>query len=35
VYEKFLEKPNSKKAHELLHTHYMKRSLVDGKVINE
>jgi NADH-quinone oxidoreductase subunit G len=35
VYEKFLEKPNSEKAHKLLHTHYFKRSLVDGKVLPE
>jgi len=35
LYEKFLEKPNSEKAHKLLHTHYNKRSPVDGKVINE
>ncbi|MFA5615390.1 MAG: NADH-dependent [FeFe] hydrogenase, group A6 [Syntrophorhabdaceae bacterium] len=33
VYEKFLEKPNSEKAHKLLHTHYYKRSAVDGKVL--
>jgi NADH-quinone oxidoreductase subunit G len=35
VYEKFLGEPNSKKAHQLLHTHYFKRSSVDGKVIAE
>ena len=35
LYENFLEKPNSEKAHKLLHTHFMKRSPVDGKVINE
>jgi NADH-quinone oxidoreductase subunit G len=35
VYEKFLGEPNSKKAHKLLHTHYFKRSAVDGKVIAE
>ena len=35
VYEKFLGKPNSEKAHKLLHTHYSKRSPVDGKIINE
>jgi len=34
VYEKFLEKPNSEKAHNLLHTHYYKRSKVDGKIIS-
>jgi NADH-quinone oxidoreductase subunit G len=33
IYEKYLEQPNSKKAHHLLHTHYYKRSKVDGKVI--
>ena len=33
VYEKFLEKPNSEKSHKLLHTHYYKRSTVDGKVL--
>jgi NADH-quinone oxidoreductase subunit G len=35
VYEKFLEKPNSEKSHKLLHTHYYKRSTVDGKVLPE
>ncbi len=35
VYEKFLGKPNSEKSHKLLHTHYFKRSTVDGKVIPE
>ena len=35
VYEKFLGEPNSEKAHQLLHTHYFKRSTVDGKVIAE
>ncbi|HPU29257.1 MAG TPA: NADH-dependent [FeFe] hydrogenase, group A6 [Syntrophorhabdaceae bacterium] len=35
IYERYLEKPNSKKAHHLLHTHYFKRSIIDGKVINE
>jgi NADH-quinone oxidoreductase subunit G len=33
VYEKYLEKPNSEKAHKLLHTHYYKRSTVDGKIL--
>ncbi|HOW54621.1 MAG TPA: NADH-dependent [FeFe] hydrogenase, group A6 [Syntrophorhabdaceae bacterium] len=33
IYEKFLEKPNSEKAHKLLHTHYYKRSAVDGKIL--
>jgi hypothetical protein len=27
VYEEFLEKPGSKKAHQPLHTHYEKRKL--------
>ncbi len=35
VYEKFLGEPNSEKAHKLLHTHYFKRSNIDGKVISE
>ena len=35
VYEKFLGQPNSKKAHQLLHTHYFRRSNIDGKVISE
>ena len=35
LYEKFLEKPNSEKAHHLLHTHYSPRSKVDGKVVKE
>ena len=35
LYEKFLEKPNSEKAHHLLHTHYNARSKVDGKVVKE
>ncbi|MDD5644253.1 MAG: NADH-dependent [FeFe] hydrogenase, group A6 [bacterium] len=29
LYEDFLEKPNSHKAHELLHTHYLKRKRFD------
>jgi NADH-quinone oxidoreductase subunit G len=33
LYERFLEKPNSEKAHKLLHTHYYKRSTVDGKIL--
>ena len=33
LYEKYLTQPNSKKAHHLLHTHYDKRSKMDGKVI--
>jgi iron-only hydrogenase group A len=35
VYEKFLGKPNGEKAHKLLHTHYYKRSTVDGKILQE
>lgn len=35
IYEKFLGTPNSEKSHQLLHTHYHKRSKVDGKVIAE
>jgi len=35
VYDKFLEKSNSDKSHKLLHTHYFKRSTVDGKVLPE
>ena len=31
IYKDFLEKPNSHKAHELLHTHYNKRSFYDVK----
>jgi NADH-quinone oxidoreductase subunit G len=33
LYEKYLTQPNSEKAHHLLHTHYNKRSKMDGKVI--
>jgi iron-only hydrogenase group A len=35
LYEKFLGKPNSEKSHTLLHTHYYKRSTVDGDIIAE
>ena len=35
LYEKFLKKPNSEKAHHLLHTHYSARNLADGKVTKE
>lgn len=35
VYENFLGKPNGEKAHKLLHTHYNKRSTVDGKILLE
>jgi iron only hydrogenase large subunit-like protein len=31
IYEEFLEKPNSRKAHELLHTHYVDRGLFNKK----
>ena len=27
LYEEFLDEPNSHKAHELLHTHYIKKSI--------
>lgn len=33
VYEKFLGTPNGEISHKLLHTHYYKRSTVDGKVL--
>jgi iron only hydrogenase large subunit-like protein len=29
LYKDFLEKPNSHKSHELLHTHYQKRSMYE------
>jgi iron-only hydrogenase group A len=32
MYEEFLGKPNSHKSHELLHTHYNKRSFYDVKI---
>jgi NADH-quinone oxidoreductase subunit G len=35
IYEKYLGRPYTGKAHTLLHTHYVKRSRVDGKVITE
>jgi NADH-quinone oxidoreductase subunit G len=35
IYEKYLGQPYSGKSHHLLHTHYSKRSPVDGKVISE
>jgi len=35
LYENYLKQPNSQKAHHLLHTHYNKRSKVDGKVVEE
>lgn len=35
LYEKYLKEPNSEKAHHLLHTHYYKRSKVDGKVVGQ
>ncbi len=33
IYERYLERPNSDRAHHLLHTHYFRRSRVDGRVI--
>jgi len=33
IYERYLERPNSEKAHHLLHTHYFRRSRIDGRVI--
>lgn len=35
IYERYLEKPNSEKAHHLLHTHYFRRSTLDGKIIED
>lgn len=35
IYDKFLGSPNSEKAHHLLHTHYTKRSRIDGKAAVE
>jgi iron-only hydrogenase group A len=35
LYETYLKKPNSEKAHHLLHTHYVRRSAFDGKTIEE
>ncbi len=35
LYEKYLEKPNSKKAHELLHTHYTNRQVIRGSDAEE
>ncbi|MCB5261137.1 MAG: [FeFe] hydrogenase, group A [Candidatus Cloacimonetes bacterium] len=35
VYEKFLGAPNSELAHKLLHTHYFKRSISTGQVVEE
>ncbi len=32
IYDEFLGKPNSHKSHELLHTHYNKRSFYDDKI---
>jgi NADH-quinone oxidoreductase subunit G len=34
LYEKWLQKPNSDKAHEFLHTHYRNRRRIDGQPIN-
>lgn len=33
IYEEYLGSPNSEKAHKLLHTHYYKRSQLDGQVV--
>jgi NADP-reducing hydrogenase subunit HndD len=35
IYEKYLGHPYSDKSHHLLHTHYYKRSTLDGKVLLE
>ncbi len=35
IYEKYLGQPNSEKSHHLLHTHYFKRSQIDGKVVED
>lgn len=35
IYEKYLGHPYSDKSHHLLHTHYYKRSQLDGKVIEK
>ncbi len=35
VYEKYLKHPLSPKSHKLLHTHYYKRSPIDGKPVEE
>jgi len=35
IYERFLDKPNSPLAHRLLHTHYFKRSVNNGQVIEQ
>ncbi len=35
IYERFLGEPNSPLAHRLLHTHYFKRSVNNGQVIEE
>ncbi len=34
LYEKWLEKPNSRTAHELLHTHYKNRKRILGEIIS-
>lgn len=35
IYERFLGAPNSPLAHKLLHTHYFKRSISNGQVVEE
>lgn len=35
IYERFLGEPNSPLAHKLLHTHYFKRSMNTGQVVEE
>ncbi len=35
IYERFLGEPNSPLAHKLLHTHYFKRSVNNGQVVEE
>jgi NADH-quinone oxidoreductase subunit G len=35
IYERFLGAPNSELAHKLLHTHYFKRSISNGQVVEE
>ncbi|MDD2331348.1 MAG: NADH-dependent [FeFe] hydrogenase, group A6 [Candidatus Cloacimonetes bacterium] len=35
IYERFIGEPNSPLAHKLLHTHYFKRSVSNGQVVEE
>nr|HPI26549.1 iron hydrogenase small subunit [Candidatus Cloacimonadota bacterium] len=35
IYERFLGAPNSPLAHKLLHTHYFRRSISNGQVVEE